>query len=93
MDAIFEPGELVSLRDVGRLVRPDRPLHISTVYRWWQRGVRGQRLATVVVGGQRFVREGDLRAFLASLNEPGAIPATPTAAAERAGAELERMGA
>ena len=32
---------------------PGRP-HKSTVWRWVQRGVRGHRLETILVGGRRF---------------------------------------
>ena len=44
-------------------------VHVSTVWRWRLRGVRGQRLKTVVVGGTRYVLEEDLNKFLVALND------------------------
>ena len=44
-------------------------VHVSTVWRWRLRGVRGHRLKTVVVGGTRYVLEDDLNKFIVALND------------------------
>lgn len=52
-------GEAARLLDV----------HVSTLWRWRLRGVRGHKLRTVVIGGTRYVLEEDLKAFLHALNQ------------------------
>jgi hypothetical protein len=41
---------------------PSRP-HISTVWRWIQRGVRGVKLETYLIGGRRFTSREALERF------------------------------
>jgi hypothetical protein len=57
---------LIAVRDVpGRL--PPRPtgrrIHISAVYRWIQRGIRGVRLEVTRVGGTAYTSEEALQRF------------------------------
>ena len=58
--------QLVSLRDVPRLL-PPRPngkrVHISAVYRWVQRGIRGIRLEVVRIGGTPYTSREALQRF------------------------------
>jgi hypothetical protein len=59
--------ELVALAEAGRHV-PGRP-HLSTIFRWAQKGVRGGvRLETVVVGGRRFTSVEAICRFVAALS-------------------------
>jgi len=39
-------------------------VHVSTLHRWRQRGVRGKKLKTHLVGGRRYVLTRDLEAFV-----------------------------
>lgn len=54
---------ILSMKEAADLLK----VHISTVWRWDQSGVRGHKLPTVVVGGRRFVVRDDLMAFLAKI--------------------------
>lgn len=69
---------LVPLRDVPRLL-PPRPsgkrLHISAVYRWTLRGVRGIRLETTKIGGTTYTSREAIQRFSEGLS--GAEPARP----------------
>ena len=40
------------------------PPHVATVWRWIQRGVRGIKLETVLVGGKRYTSAEKLQAFV-----------------------------
>jgi hypothetical protein len=57
---------------------PGRP-HISTIIRWWRRGVRGVRLETVVVGGRRFTSLEAITRFIARLSDLDAAQTPPVA--------------
>jgi len=63
---------LVPLRSVPKLL-PKRPngkrVHISAVYRWIQRGVRGVRLESTRVGGTTYTSEEALQRFSERLSE------------------------
>ena len=43
-----------------------RGLHTSTIWRWSQRGVKGVRLETVLVGGVRYTSREALDRFVAA---------------------------
>lgn len=66
----LDDANLVPLRDVPRLL-PARPsgkrVHISAVYRWVQRGVRGVRLETIRVGGTTYTSREALQSFAEEL--------------------------
>ena len=57
---------LVPVRNVPKLL-PKRPngrrIHISAVYRWMQRGVRGEKLEWVKVGGSTYTSREALQRF------------------------------
>lgn len=53
----------LSLTEAAK-VAPGRP-HLATVWRWCQRGVRGVKLETIVVGGRRFTTTEALERFIA----------------------------
>ncbi len=56
----------LTLREAARYF-PTRP-HLATVWRWAAKGVKGVRLETVVVGGQRFTTAEACDRFIAQLN-------------------------
>lgn len=47
---------------------PGNP-HVSTLIRWWQRGVRGVRLETILVGGRRYTSIEAVQRFITRLSE------------------------
>jgi hypothetical protein len=67
---------LITLAEVPRLNwlpirRGGKRLHLSTVYRWVQRGLRGVRLETIQFGGTQCTTEAALLRFFQSLrNNP-----------------------
>lgn len=58
--------QLISLREVPSLVPPRRGkrLHISTVYRWVLKGVRGKILDSALLGGVRYTSLEALQRFM-----------------------------
>jgi len=86
---IDETETLIPVQKVAHLVNPAKPPNLSTVWRWITAGVHGVRLEAVRLGGCRFSSREAVQRFVRALNEePGTVPAPPTAAAERAGREL-----
>jgi Protein of unknown function (DUF1580) len=70
----IEHERLISLRDVPKLLPArinGKRLHISAVYRWVQRGIRGVRLEVVRVGGTTYTSQKALQRFV----QPAAAPA------------------
>lgn len=45
-------------------------VHITTIHRWRQTGVRGQRLRCIHIGGRIEVRLDDLVAFIEEISDP-----------------------
>jgi hypothetical protein len=74
--------QLVSLHEVPRLLPArgsGKRIHISAVYRWVQRGIRGTRLEVIRVGGTTYTSREALQRFAAppvSPNQP-ARPESP----------------
>lgn len=62
--------KLIPIRQLPRHI-PGRP-HLSTIFRWLSRGVRGIRLASVRVGGRRFVSPAQIENFIAAVTSAGA---------------------
>ncbi len=56
------PEERLSLREVAEHLN----VHVTTVARWVSVGVRGHRLASVLIGGRRFVLRVALEDFFGS---------------------------
>ena len=99
-EAAPTPDELIPLADVPRLHfmprRKGKPLHVSTVFRWASRGIRGAVLHTVQAGGVRCTTVPSLLAFFesvrpASLDKAAAMPGDSPQAVEAALRELRRM--
>jgi hypothetical protein len=61
--------QLLSIRDVSETL-PNRP-HISTVWRWITRGIRGVKLESTLIGGTRYTSHGALEQFFADSNAVG----------------------
>lgn len=62
--------ELLTLRQAARMLpstRGNKGPHVSTLYRWAQRGVRGCRLETIPVGGIRCTSVEALQRFFDAL--------------------------
>ena len=61
---------------------PPAGVALSTAHRWRLNGVRGNKLATVLVGGRRYTSIEALERFLAAIN--GGQVATPSLSAATA---------
>ncbi|MGP1346171.1 MAG: DUF1580 domain-containing protein [Phycisphaerales bacterium] len=65
--------QLIEIKSVPKLL-PCRPsgkrVHISAVYRWISRGVRGVRLETIAIGGTRYTSIEAIERFSARLDDP-----------------------
>ena len=68
---------------------PGRP-HISQVYRWASRGLRGIRLEWVQVGGQRYTSREAIQRFISRLTAAAGGEAAPTPPPARRQAEVSR---
>ena len=71
--------ELIRLTDVPKLKwlpggRGKKKLHISTVFRWAQRGRRGVRLETIEVSGAKCTTESALVRFFRGVTELADTP-------------------
>lgn len=105
---MFDPSEEppIPLGQVPKMVswlpcrRQGKRLHISTVFRWALRGVRGVRLETIRIGGTLCTSEEALVRFFQHLSGDGpAPPATPARTSRarrreiaRAQRDLQRAG-
>ena len=93
---------LIPIREVPHRL-PPRPkgkcVHISAVYRWIQRGVRGVRLESIRVGGTSYTSVEALQRFASLLSsgdhadsmDPAATTATRRKQIERAEREVEAI--
>lgn len=74
-------------------------VNISTVWRWFLKGVKGHKLESACIGGRRFTSHEALSRFVARINAgPGEVPAVRTPkqrerAISAAEAELIKAGA
>jgi hypothetical protein len=87
---------LVPITDAHGII-PGRP-HLATVYRWWQKGVRGGiKLETALVGGRRFTSREAVQRFVERLSVQtpvvqGSAQGKRLQAAEKADKELAAAG-
>lgn len=51
--------------------------HVSTLFRWALRGIKGTKLETVVCGGRRYTSLEAIGRFLAKLNRAPPAPGPP----------------
>jgi hypothetical protein len=80
-DISCEP--LIPLSEVPRRCewlpeRDGRKVHVITLYRWAQQGLRGHRLEAVRANGGLCTSDGALRRFFQRTTNPKADPSTPT---------------
>jgi hypothetical protein len=98
----FQPEELLPIGRAARLIpgrRQGKSIYVNTVWRWCVKGIKGIKLKSKMVGGQRCTTRRWLREFfeeLSALSSRSAInpprPRTPgqrQAASERAKDELK----
>lgn len=82
----LETENLLSLHDVPKIL-PPRPngkrVHISAIYRWAQRGIRGQRLEVIRVGGTTYTSREALQRFGCSSERPQTSISQTTRAQQR----------
>lgn len=72
----------LSLADAAKIL-PGRP-HLSTVWRFATRGVRGVRLESFMSGGRRFTSVEEIHRFIAATTAAAGIqPQTETVETER----------
>lgn len=86
MDAFVE--DLLSINEAAREA-PGRP-HIATVWRWINRGVRGIKLETVMIGGRRFTSREALEQFFARLTAASAGEPLPIRTSRQRRRDIER---
>ena len=86
---------IVTLGEACRLIPPSG-ISPATIARWIQRGVRGARLETILIGGRRLTSREALQRFFASQNADQAAPSITPSQRQRqslaARRELEKMG-
>jgi hypothetical protein len=94
IDLTHEPG--IPIREVPKLKwiprrRRGRRLHVSTVHRWCDPGIRGIRLEFVRVGGTRVTSEAALQRFFARLaNNPPPTQAAVSGPLSMKGERIEQ---
>lgn len=97
MSIDFDSENIITLAEACRRVPPDG-VSTATMARWIQRGVRGVKLETIVIGGRRLTSVESLSRFFTAQNATDA-PSAPVITAtqrrrqsEAARTELEKMG-
>ena len=80
--------QLIPIRDVPKRLPPrtsGKRLHISAVYRWIQRGVRGVRLESIKLGGTTYTTVEALQRFSNNLSSgvDMTVQSQPTARARQ----------
>lgn len=77
-------------------VAQEMGVHVSTVWRWSLRGIRGNRLECFSLGGRRYTSREAVERFVTRQNVAPStnIPASPDRvhAVEMAETELDRLG-
>ena len=88
--------DVLTLGEACRAI-PPKGISPATMARWIQRGVRGCRLETVVIGGRRLTSRESLARFYAAQNQdqaptPAISPSQRRTMAEAANRVLEEAG-
>lgn len=68
---------LITIKEAANSI-PTRP-HFATIWRWIERGCRGHKLQSWLVGGQRYTSLEAIETFLAAINgdSPKSASMTP----------------
>jgi Protein of unknown function (DUF1580) len=72
----IDQEQIVAIREVPRRLprRPDgKCVHISAVYRWIQRGIRGVHLETIRIGGTTYTSVEALQRFADAQSVPNQL--------------------
>ena len=100
-DMITLDEDLLTLRQAAQLIpsRSGRPIDVSSIWRWTLRGIKGKRLESVSLGGQKYTSRQALARFVSAINPSmeATAPAARTHAQRasgsvRAGEQLTRAG-
>ena len=98
MSIDVESETLVQFSEARSAFPGNRRVSLATLHRWRQRGVRGVKLETVLIGGLRYTSREAIARFIAAQNVDD-TPAAPVITqaqrrrqSESARQELERMG-
>ncbi len=91
--------ELIPIRQVPARLPPranGKQVHVTTVYRWINHGVRGFRLESIKVGGTTYTSVEAMQRFAEGLGPPSPLSALPYSLArqreiERAAREVNEM--
>jgi hypothetical protein len=73
-------------------LRNNRPVHVSTLWRWARSGCRGRTLETLLVGGTRVTSTRALRQFIAALSDIQAPPQETGSRSDDAEKALDELG-
>lgn len=75
-------------------LQQDRPVHVSTLWRWAMQGLRGIKLETIKIGGPRVTSAQALQRFIAALSNaaPPAAPIPKARHEEAVDRELDKFG-
>lgn len=87
-------NDLLPIKDVPAAIErrgAPRP-HRATVERWRQRGVRGVKLDSQLIGGRRFVSEAALDRFLEAINGDFEQRISSAKRRERVERDAKRLG-
>jgi Protein of unknown function (DUF1580) len=86
---------ILSMSDAARRMprlRNRRPVHVSTIWRWAFRGVKGICLETTMLGGVRVTSLEALRRFFAAINKKGPDRVNATTTRASVESELDELG-
>lgn len=75
MSIDIESETLIEFQHASGAFPGERRPAIATLHRWRQRGVRGVKLETVLIGGIRYTSREAIVRFIAAQN-PNDVPAT-----------------
>jgi hypothetical protein len=78
----YSSEHVIPVNDVPKHV-PGRP-SLRTVWRWTEKGARGAKLETLLVGGRRVTSLEAIRRFLTAINSPKTPSVSQSARRQRA---------
>lgn len=87
-----ETEDLIPVRAVCTMFpgRSGKGLSLSTVWRWILHGRRSHKLASIIVGGQRFTSRQAVARFLSAINEQPVQKQRSSEAQEAAAARVQQ---
>ena len=93
-----EAETLVQFPEARSAFPGDRRVSLATLHRWRQKGVRGVKLETTLIGGLRYTSKEAIARFIAAQNAddvsaaPAITPAQRTRQAQAAQLALQEAG-